>query len=402
MTVGLVSAPQRGAVSLLLATAMGVSVLPSFCLTILAGSVIRDLAMSRTELGVVVGAGSAVAAISTIGLGALADRRGGRFAVIVAFVFGVGALGGIAIAPSFPILLAAAVLAGLCLGAATPATNLVVLFALSRGRRGLLTGVKQAGETVAIVLAGALLPSLAILLGWRGAVGAAVAIPLFGILATFALIPVDAQSPPAAAGPSGRAPLSHDVWWLTTYTLVMGLSGGAVSTYVALYAQERVGVSVATSGYVLALMGAVAIAGRIVWGHLAERATAFPMRFIVLSGLTAIAAACLWAASILGPMMLWAGAVMWGLSQLSFAAVTAVAIMAFAGREVAGRASGILLVGFSIGLMCGPILFGVARDASGGYDLGFAGVLLDILVAMAIAVVWGRRPAESRPNPIEP
>ena len=387
------SSRYRGWLTALLAVAMGVSVLPGFCMGVLAEPMLSALGMSRSELGLTVAAISGVCGLSSIWLGHFADRRGGRATLLLVFGLGTATFVGIAIAPTFALLIVAAVLAGLSQGAANPATNRVVLDSLAAGRRGLLTGVKQAGEMGAIVLAGAALPLAAVAIGWRGTVALVAAVPAAAIIATLVLLP--RRIPPATTVSTSdpRAPISRDVWWLTAYTTIMGVSGGAVSTYLPLYAQQSVGVSAVTAGQVLAVTGLVAIPGRILWGRRAERAGTFPTQLMVLAGLAMVAAALLWAGSAFGVGFLWAGAVGWGVSQLSFGAVSTLAVMTYAARHAVGRATGVVLVGFSVGLMLGPALFGWLIDLTNGYSVGFGAVVLVLGSATLVSWAWRHGPA---------
>jgi ACS family tartrate transporter-like MFS transporter len=164
-----------------------------------------------------------------------------------------------------------------------------------------------------------------------------------------------------------------------------------VATYLPLYAQEEVGVSVTTAGQVLAVMGLVAIPGRILWGSYVDRSSTHVGSLMLLSGLGVIAALVLWGSSSFGPVWLWLGAIAWALSQLSFGAVSTLAVMSFVARERAGQATGVLLVGFSVGLMLGPILFGLAVDATNSYDTGFAAVIGVLVTATITTALWQRQ-----------
>ena len=381
----------RGLVAGVLAVAMAVSVLPGFCIAVLAQRILGDLSMSRTEFGLASAVIPAVAALSSIWLGGVADRRGGRPMTVLALLLGALSLLAIAGAPSFEVLLGATILAGVCQGGANPATNLVVLETLGRSRRGVMVGVKQSGEMAAIVAAGAALPVGALLFGWREAIGAAVLVPALAIVATFALIPGRTRGGPEVGNELGETPrLSRDVWWLTAYATIMGLSGGAISTYLPLYAQQGVGLTSVAAGQVLALTGLVAIPGRILWGQYAERARVYPRQLMMLSGLAAVGAVLLWAASAFGPGLLWVGAVLWGASQLSWGAVATLGTMTFAAPGTTGRASGVVLVGMSIGLMLGPIFFGFVTDATNGYGVGFVAVVGVLVAATLQTGVWQR------------
>jgi len=378
------------AIATVTAAAMAVSVFPSLALGILAGFLIDDLTIGRTELGIAVAAISGVAAATSLRAGRLTDLRGGRTAMLVVFSLGAIAIGGLALAPSYPLLLAFTLVAGLCSGVSNPATNKVIVETLVPGRRGLVTGVKQAGEMVAVVACGGVLPAVAVTAGWRPALGVAVLVPLVALAAVLRVIPrrplVDAARPPAG---HVTAPLAPGVVWLAVYAGFMGVAGNAVTAYMPLYAQESIGLHVTVAGVVMAVMGAVATAGRIVWAELAERSGDFS-RFLAVNAVLAVASvASLWLAGALDhPLPLLLGAAGWGASLLSFGSVAMLAVMAMSTPDSAGRASGVVLTGFSLGLMVGPPLFGYLTDTTGAYDSSLAVVIGVLVAAVVTTIAW--------------
>jgi predicted MFS family arabinose efflux permease len=385
--------PRNGTLSILIVVtaAMAVAVLPGFCLAVLADPILDELAISRTEFGIVSAVIPGVAAIASVHLGGLADSRGGRSTTILALLLGAASLLAIAGSFSYAMLLGAAVVAGLCQGGATSSTNLVVLESFDRARRGLIVGIKQSGEMLAIVGAGVAIPLLAETFGWRGSIGLAALLPLAAVLV--AIVVPRHRRPDRSPAPAENGPtkLPVDVWWLTVYAAIMGLAGGALSTYLPLYAQEGVGMSTVVAGQALALTGLVAIPGRILWGHYAERTRRYVGYLRLLSALAALGAFVFWLASRTDPAIVWAGSIIWGLSQLSWSVVAMLAVLAFALPGSAGRASGAMLVGMSVGLTVGPIVFGAVVDATGTYDLGFAGVIGVLLAAVLETTLWIRR-----------
>ena len=79
-----------------------------------------------------------------------------------------------------------------------------------------------------------------------------------------------------------------------------------------------------------------------------------------------------------------------GASQLSYGSVSMLAAMNTSTHQNAGRASGVVLVGFSLGLMLGPPLFGWSVDLTGTYAPGFVGVVADLGSATTLVLLWRR------------
>lgn len=372
---------------------MAVSVFPSLCLGVLAVFMVDDIGMSRTQLGVVAAVISAVTALTSISLGSLADRRGGRLLLLVVFLAGALGIAGYAVAPSYPILLGAALVAGVCQGASNPATNRLVSETIEPHRQAVVTGIKQSGEMMAVVACGAVLPASAVAFGWRGALALAAVLPAVAIVVV--LVGVPGRSQPAR--PAGRArptePVGWRTWWLAGYALLVGLVGASVMTYLALYAQESLGLDVTSAGLVVAGMGFVAIVSRVAWGVAAGRMGSSVDHLVIISALALVASSILWSSTVLGQVALWVGGFLWALSVLSFGTVGMLAALKVSTAANVGRASGIVLVGFSIGLMLGPPLFGAAVDATGSYGLGFAGITTALIVLTGIGLTWRRREA---------
>ncbi len=99
------------------------------------------------------------------------------------------------------------------------------------------------------------------------------------------------------------------------------------------------------------------------------------------------ASSILLAATSVGPAALWAGALATGIGSSTWNSVGMLAVMGEAGPERAGRASGVVMLGFLTGLGAGPPLFGLSVDVSGSYATMWG---LSIAAAAAgTLVAWG-------------
>jgi predicted MFS family arabinose efflux permease len=259
-----------------------------------------------------------------------------------------------------------------------------------KGERGLIMGVKQAGVQVGAFAIGALLPSLASAWGWRAALAPVIVVPVIGVGAALKIIPPDAgPSHETELGPvfGGFTPVVRRT---TIYGFLMGLGVAAVSSYLPLYAREEVGMSVRMAGFVAALVGLVGILSRVFWGHLSERYGRYWLPLVVMGVGSAAATVMVLAADSTGPALVWAAAVVFGATAITWNTVGMLYILSEVEIAEAGRASGWVLVGFYGGFAASPALFGHSVDATGGYGLGWT-VATVVFVAAALVAELGRR-----------
>jgi predicted MFS family arabinose efflux permease len=298
-------------------------------------------------------------------------------------------------AMTFVAMALALAIAGVARAGANPATNRLISARLPRGRRGWITGVKQSGETVAIVLAAATLPAAAALWGWRApllVVGAAAGATLVGTALTIEGTRRAAHTRPT--GPERGMPSS--IQWLNAYNLVMGAGTGAITTYLPLYAHQEGGLGDAAAGAVMIAAGVTGGVSRLVWSHWSEARWGFPISLSGLAAVAVVSCAVLLAAPQIGPAAYWLGAAIWGIGGLGFGAVSMLAAMAEAHDASTGRVSGLVVLWFSLGFTVAPPAFGWLLERTDAYGPGFA-VLIALYAAAAAIMVVSRgafRPLE--------
>ncbi|NNE12051.1 MAG: MFS transporter, partial [Ilumatobacter sp.] len=383
----------------LVATMMA-SAFQVFAIAIIASALIDDLGLSRTEIGIVGALNTAVGAVTAPATGRLTDRIGARRSVVTVLVISALCMAMMAAAPDVWWLALSAVVGGIPQGWGNPATNSLISTRVSPGRRGGITGVKQSGVTFGVFLSGATLPVLTSLWGWRGAVLSFAV--LFAVLAVATMLtlgpdpvrPTDAATVAATASES-RTPLDPFVWRLTLFALLMGTAGGAVGRFFPLFAEESLGFSLETAGALTAIGGLLGMAARILVGRLAERRIT-PTRLLSLlamvgfayCGLLAIVTPSTRELLYLSPPLSAVGIAAWN-------AVAMLAIIMFFSTTQAGRASGVVMLGFLGGMsIAGPIA-GFVVDQLGDYRYVWAAATA--LTGLAAIVMWfdatGRTPA---------
>lgn len=384
-------AAARLAFALVLAVAMGTSTYAGYAFGVL-GPMIRDeFAISRFQLGLLTTCFFVVGGPLSLAAGRAADRYGARRVMLAAFSVAAAALVVMAAAPTFPAMLLGAGAAGLALATGNPVTNKLIADHLPPGRRGLVMGGKQAGVQVGAFVAGALLAPLAVLVGWRMALGWSALLPLIGLAGALLLIPrragAEANREPQRSVAGGGLP--HGVRWLAAYAFLMGTGVAAINAYLPLYLVERAGASQPLAGAVAATIGVVGIGSRIAWGWASERMPSFSLPLLLLGIGAVLAVGMVAAVERIGLWIAWPAAALFGASAVTWNAVGMLAVITESGSRLAGRASGVVTAGFYIGFVGSPMLFGLLVDATRDYTPAW--LLVAAVFAATVAVVLGWR-----------
>ena len=351
-----------------LAVIMGVATFALTVFGVLASQLIDHFGIARWQVGALVTASSAAGAVLSPTIGRLTDQFGARRSALANLGLGTFALTALAVAPTFGLLVIAALVTGVAQGMANPSTNKLISLHVPAGGRGLITGIKQSGVQVGTVIGGLTLPSLALLWGWRWAVGVFAAVAAVGLLAALLILPADPRR--ETTDNVGSSRVSAGIIRLALYGFLLGAGGSSLFTYTALYSQETLGYSQATAGAAVAAMGVVGIVARIAWSRAAERGHRYRGSLVWLAAL-ATAAALLMAASMWFPPLVWLAAATTGLSASAWNSVGMLAVIFMVPSATAGRASGVVLFGFLAGLGLGAPIFGWSVDALGTYLPGW-------------------------------
>ena len=348
----------------------------------LAPFLVADLQLSAVAVGLLPSIMYAAGALAADRVGGVVDRVGpARALTAVPVLVGVVAVM-LAAAPRYPVVLLAALLAGVPLAATNPTTNRVVSIALPPGSRGAVMGWKQAGVAGGSVIAGSTLPALATAVGWRAAL-----LVTAGACLILALLLRATLTVPASEGdirPTGEARgETTQLVDLGLFAALMGAANGAVATYLVLFAVTELGFPPARAGLAAALMGAVSVAARVVWAWSADRSGRPVLSLSALSLVAVVGSAVTAAAAATGSAgMLWAAAVLLGASATAWPGLLMLAAVDRATASEVGRVSGRMTRSFYAGYVVGPVVFGFAVDHG---PLGFLGAWVGVLVAAGAA-----------------
>ena len=189
---------RRGPLSVLLISVMVASTFFIFAVAVLASAIIDDLGVSRTMIGLIAAVNTGLGAVTAPWSGRLTDRIGPRNAVLVLLTMSVFTLFLMGVSTSAWMLIVAGVVGGLPQGWGNPAPNALIAAVVEPGSRGVMTGIKQSGVTLAVFLAGSTLPGLTQLWSWQGA--CLVFAALFAALTVLAYVLLTSAPAPGSQG----------------------------------------------------------------------------------------------------------------------------------------------------------------------------------------------------------
>ena len=291
-----------------------------------------------------------------------------------------------------------AALMGLSYGPTTPASSHMLALSTRPERMNLVFSIKQTGVPLGGMLAGLLGPSLANLLGWRGAL---VAVALAALACALLVQPLRRRHDAARAPDHhiGIAALTGLVSTLrnsaTLRTLAMASLCFTVvqlsfMTYLVTYLHEAFGYTLVAAGLWMSLGHVAGVVGRIVWGLIADRGLGAVRMVVILAIGMALGNVAL---GLLPPpppgAALTAVVVLLGACSLGWNGTFLSEVARQAPPGGAGRATSAILTCTYGGVVVGPPAFALLAGATGSYGVGF--VALAIAPALAAVLLYRRR-----------
>lgn len=345
----------------------------------------RDLAISDAQAGLLVSSPSVGYAITAAFSGALGDRLGFKRIWLTGIALGLLALTGVILAPSFLWLLPAMAAVGLVGGALDGAINPLIVTLYGDRSGGVLNWVHLffgLGATCTPLLVGL---GLRAGLSWRGHFAA-----LAGYVFLVGLVIVLTRFPPVR----GQDAAPHEAIslraMLTSRLVILGViamflyvgSEASMFSWIALYLERLHAVTVSTASLGVSLFGAAMMVGRLICGRIAD---GVGYKRLVVGGawLGALGVAAM--LLLPGPAWPWLGVALTG---LAFAGIFAT-LMADVTRRTpqhTGAVAGFICSAGGVGSIVVPWLVGQVAEVS---SLS-AGMALVILTSAALGAVYVR------------
>lgn len=399
------STPHAAGTWLVLAVTTAIQALGSMALLtlpVMAPEVGRALQVSPALVGLYISLVYVGAVVSTVLGGALVARWGAirvsqAGLVICALGMAVCAL------PHLAAVAVGAVLIGLGYGPITPASSHLLALSTPAHRLALVFSIKQTGVPLGSLLAGAIVPTLLLLVGWQASlilVGLACVFVALGSQPLQQALDADRQADArinmrALIDPV-RMVFGHPALRsLALCTMMFSVVQMSTTSYLVTFLHEDLSMGLVGAGLLLSLAQAAGVVGRIVWGLVADRwLGAQRMLLVLATGMAATALATALITPGMSPGWVWLVLVMSGASAIGW---NGVYLAEVARRAPPGKASlatgGTLGFTFS-GVVMGPALFGAVSSQFGTYRAGFLMLVLAALASVALLVLGQRRPAQ--------
>ena len=281
---------------------------------------------------------------------------------------------------------------GLGYGPTTPASSVILVRAAPPALFSLTFSIKQTGVPAGGVLAGALVPALILMVGWQWgavAIGAACAL-LAALIAPVrarydtGLNPLAPISLKAAFAPVGMVAHSPRLREMAATGLVYGGVQITLVTYLVSFLTDDFALTLVLAGLVMAASQVASVAGRVVWGALADRAVARRTMLGLLGlGMGVSAIATLAAGPNWPGGLLFLYACVFGATAVGWNGVYLAEVARIAPAGQVSQATGGCLFFTFLGVVVTPPLFNLVLALGGGYAMAYALLGLPALAAGA-------------------
>jgi predicted MFS family arabinose efflux permease len=333
--------------------------------------------------------------------GMLADRWGTAKTLVLGQALIAMGLFAASAAGSYGALLGLLGIAGVGYGMLNPASTTAAMSWFPPRQRATVVGLKQVGLPFGGMIGAAMMPTLALRLGWRWAIAATALL----IVACAVLSATVYRDPPAtdtaqrAVRGGGRAAVvqvlrSRDLWLVAIATLVFAAMQTVWMAFLALYLQEVVGLALIAASRYLALAQAGGVLGRIAFGVLSDRTFGGRRRMpLVIAGCgSAVCSVVLaFTGAAAGVWLLVPLALVFGFFGIGWNGVQHTLMAELAGPRSAGTAVGLGLAVSSTGVMLGPPVFGACVTAVGGYRGPWIGLAVVMLAGLGLLALVHER-----------
>ena len=370
-------------------------------LPVMAPVAAKDLAVSPALVGVYIAITYAGAMFSSLTSGTSVTRFGPiRVSQLGLVLCALGLC--LCALPWLPATGLGALLIGLGYGPITPASSQILARTTQPHQMSLVFSIKQTGVPVGSMLAGAIVPSLMLGVGWQLSLMSVAVVCLISALLSEPLrAQMDDQRQAGLQLKLStllapiRMVLSHRALaTMAGCSLMFSMVQMSLTTYLVTYLHDDLTYGLVAAGLLLSITQAGGIVGRIVWGYLADQFFS-PQK--MLAGLATSMALCAAATPLLLHMLpvygVWTLLLLFGASAIGWNGVYLAEVARQAPEGKASVATGGTLTFTFLGVVIGPPLFGALSTLFGTYGAGFWA--LAATSSLCSLVLWRLKPSPS-------
>ena len=353
-------------------------------LPVIAPVVAQTLQVSPALVGLYVSVTYAGAMVATLMGGATVARMGPiRVSQWGLVLCAVGLV--LCAVPWLPVMVLGAVLIGLGYGPITPASSHLLARTTPKAQMSLVFSIKQTGVPLGSMLAGAIVPPLALLIDWQLSMLAVAALCLVcaglsqGLRAE---LDSDRQADARIRWGSLIEPIRlvmahRALLTMASCSFMFSMVQLSLTTYLVTFLHDDLSYGLVVAGLALSVTQLGGMGGRVVWGYLADRWLGARRMLLVLASmmaLGALASAFLTTDTPHGVVI--AILVCFGASAIGWNGVYLAEVARRAPPGMASMATGGTLAFTFLGVVLGPPMFGALSGLFGTYRAGFLGLMV--------------------------
>jgi MFS family permease len=353
-------------------------------LPVIAPVVAQALQVSPALVGLYVSVTYAGAMVATLMGGATVARMGAiRVSQWGLVLCAVGLV--LCAVPWLPAMVLGAVLIGLGYGPITPASSHLLARTTPKAQMSLVFSIKQTGVPLGSMLAGAIVPPLALLIDWQLSmlVVAALCLVCAGVSQSLrAELDSDRQADLHIRWGSLIEPirmvLAHRaLLTMAACSFMFSMVQLSLTTYLVTFLHDDLSYGLVAAGLALSVTQLGGIGGRVAWGYVADRWLG-PRRMLLL--LASMMAVCALASAFLTTDtphgVVIAILVGFGASAIGWNGVYLAEVARRAPPGMASMATGGTLAFTFLGVVLGPPMFGALSGLFDTYRAGFVGLMV--------------------------
>ena len=367
-------------------------------LPVVAPVVAQTLQVSPALVGLYVSVTYAGAMVATLMGGATVARMGAiRVSQWGLVLCALGLL--LCAVPWLPSMVLGAVLIGLGYGPITPASSHLLARTTPKHQMSLVFSIKQTGVPLGSMLAGAVVPPLALLGNWQlSLVAVAVVCLLCAGVSQSLRAELDSDRQPDTRIRWGsliepiRLVLAHRaLLTMASCSFMFSMVQLSLTTYLVTFLHDDLSYGLVAAGLALSVTQLGGIGGRVVWGYVADRWLGARRMLLLLASMMALGAlASAFLTTDTPQAVVIAILVGFGASAIGWNGVYLAEVARRAPLGMASMATGGTLAFTFLGVVVGPPMFGALSGLFGTYRAGFVGLMVMASIS-GMVLYWTQR-----------